>query len=267
VSALSATPLVSCLMVTRPSPERFERFKLSLADYLRQTHAACELVIVLDPRADAPATAAARAQIGALAREDIRIVAPAAAASLGALRNVSVEAARGAILCVWDDDDRHHPERLAQQARALRAGEHEGLCLQHVAHYFAADRRLHVANWIKTPAGGLPSTLMCRRDASIAYPESGPSADLGEDIAPLEQLKGRSGFGLLTDAPHLYVYVYHGGNSWGEAHHRRLASELGLSQGLLRRREAELRAGLAAFDFGRGAITVEGRAGPAFVIG
>jgi hypothetical protein len=46
-----------------------------------------------------------------------------------------------------------------------------------------------------------------------------------------------------------------------------LADQLGLSQGLLRRREAALRDGLSVFDFGPGPVTVEGRNGPAFTLG
>ena len=71
---------------------------------------------------------------------------------------------------------------------------------------------------------------------------------------------------MLEGAPHLYIYVSHAENSWDQGHHRMLADRLGLSQGLLRRREAALRDGLSVFDFGPGPVTVEGRNGPAFTL-
>jgi len=260
------TPLVSCLMVTRPAPDRLARAELSVGDYLRQTFPARELVVVLDPRADRAAVQVLKARLASLARPDIRLVEPPDVSSLGMLRNASLTAARGDLLCIWDDDDRHHPERIARQAAALAESGAAGLCLQHIAHYFAQERRLYVTNWIKTDATGLPSSLLVRRDSGITYPETGPDADLGEDMVPLRQLQAAGGLALLADAPHLYVYVFHGGNSWGAAHHRRLATELGLSEGLLRRREAALRAGLAAFDFGPEPIRIQGHAGAAFAL-
>ena len=51
-----------------------------------------------------------------------------------------------------------------------------------------------------------------------------------------------------------------------EERHRTLAREIGLSAGLLRRREAELRAGLAPIDFGPGPVTVAGYNGVAFTL-
>ena len=49
-------------------------------------------------------------------------------------------------------------------------------------------------------------------------------------------------------------------------HHRMLARELAISKALLRRREAQLRAGLAPFDFGPGAVPVQGYNGLAFTL-
>jgi hypothetical protein len=66
--------------------------------------------------------------------------------------------------------------------------------------------------------------------------------------------------------PHLYVYVSHGENSYGNDHHEMLAARLGISRALLLRREAQLREGLRPFDFGPGDVTVQGYNGPAFTL-
>jgi hypothetical protein len=66
--------------------------------------------------------------------------------------------------------------------------------------------------------------------------------------------------------PHLFLYVSHGSNSWDAGHHRMLASELAISRGLLKRRENEIREGLAPFDFGEGPVAIQGNNGLAFTI-
>jgi hypothetical protein len=70
----------------------------------------------------------------------------------------------------------------------------------------------------------------------------------------------------LPDRAHLYIYVDHGANASPAAHHAMLRRELAISSGLLRRREAALRAGLAPFDLGDPPLAVEGRDGPAFML-
>jgi glycosyltransferase involved in cell wall biosynthesis len=252
-------------MVTLPIPARFAAFRGSLADYGRQTWPNRELVVVLD-RGPAEARAAIRAAVAASGRGDIRIVEPDGELTLGALRNVSMGAARGDIICLWDDDDLHHPERLALQLAALRDCGRPASGLREVMQYFPASRRLYLTNWGGTPLAVKPASLICRKSALIPYPETGPEARVGEDIVVLLELQRRAGIHGLPGLPHLYVYVSHGLNTCGEDHHQMIADRLAVSQGLLRRREAEVREGLAPFEFGVGDVRVEGRNGPVFTI-
>jgi glycosyltransferase involved in cell wall biosynthesis len=254
-------PLVSCLMVTLPVPERLPLLRASLADYCRQTYRRRELVIVMDPAG--PAGDAVTREIAALGRDDVRIELADGAPPLGALRNFSRQAAKGEVHCQWDDDDRHHPERIARQLAALTAAGAAGLCLEQVMHYTPADRTLTCLNWRGVDLGAFPGALMCRADAPIRYPDD---AQRDEDREVVQQLQRANAFATLADAPHLYVYVSHGANTWGAAHHRMLRERLSISTGLLKRREAALRDGLAAFDFGPERVTVAGPNGPAFEI-
>jgi hypothetical protein len=66
--------------------------------------------------------------------------------------------------------------------------------------------------------------------------------------------------------PHLYIYTSHGGNSWPQEHHRMLAETLSISQALLRRREAEIREGMAPHGLKSGTISVMGNNGPGFIL-
>lgn len=54
--------------------------------------------------------------------------------------------------------------------------------------------------------------------------------------------------------------------SWHDGHHAMLAEQLGLSQGLLRRRESWIRENLASMDLGKGPISVRGPNGVAFTL-
>lgn len=258
--------LVSCLMVTLPSAGRLAFVKRSIAAYCAQTHAPRELVMVLD-QGPAEARAAIAGHVASLGRDDIRIVAAPGPMTLGALRNLSRESARGVVHCQWDDDDLHHPERVERQLAALDEGGAEAVCLQEVMLYFAATRELYWTNWRAAEPTVMPATLMCRAAAPVRYPETGETARRGEDTAVCLQLLARGGLRPITDAPQLLVYVNHGANTWNDDFHRMLAERLGLSQGLLRRREARIREMLAGVDFGPGAVTVRGPNGAAFSLG
>jgi glycosyltransferase involved in cell wall biosynthesis len=262
---MSDTPLVSCLTVTQCTWLRFAFLKNAIGDYCRQTHAARELVIVLDS-GPAETRQAILDHVAGLGRDDIRIVEGRPGAALGALRNQSAAAARGAVLCQWDDDDRHHPERIAGQLKALIDSQNEAVCLQELMQYFPATRSLYCTNWRATEHGSMPGTLMFRASARVPYPETGDTARLAEDSAVHRAYSQRKAMGALAGAPHLYVYVSHGANSWHQGHHRMLADELGISAGLLRRREAAIREGLSVFDFGPEPVSVVGPSGLAFIL-
>jgi glycosyltransferase involved in cell wall biosynthesis len=263
---MSDQPLVSCLMLTLASPARLPFLRRSIADYCVQTHGNRELVIVTDPGPTEAKTALAH-HVATLGREDIRIIEPSGVLSVGALRNFSQASARGEVFCQWDDDDMHHPERIERQLAALAGSGAEAVYLQEVMHFFPAERALYCDNWRASEYTVMPGTLMCRADAAIGYPQSGPNARLGEDSEVCGEFLRRGGLHPLAGAPHLFVYVTHGANNWDDSHHRMLADRLGVSPGLLRRREPALREGLRAFDFGADEVTVRGPSGLAFSLG
>lgn len=263
---MTAAPLISCLMVTLPVPERFKLLKRSVADYIAQTHARRELVIVANGGTP-EALAAIKAHVAGLGRGDIRIVEPPGNLTLGALRNISKASARGEVICQWDDDDLFHPERLERQLDALVRSGAEAVCLQQVMQFFTVERLLYCLNFHIGGETVFAGSLMCWTATPVVYPESGESARLGEDTEVAWQLLQRGVLHVLADMPHLYVYVCHGANSWSDWHHRGVARYRGLTPGLLRRRAAKLREDLSVFDFGPGAVTVQGSNGPAFMLG
>jgi hypothetical protein len=68
----------------------------------------------------------------------------------------------------------------------------------------------------------------------------------------------------LADSAHLYLYQYHGRNTFSQAHHHHIAS-FGVTREVLERNEARIRETLLGALIPRPAV-VAGRDGPAFVV-
>jgi glycosyltransferase involved in cell wall biosynthesis len=258
-------PSVSCLMVMLPVPERLPFAKKSIDDFCRQTLAKKNLVVVLSGGTES-VHGAMRDHVDSLGRDDIRVFTQPPEMNLGQLRNFTLGVATGDVLCQWDDDDLYHPERLERQLAVLREGNFEAVYLQEVMQYFPAANILYWTNWRATEAAGHPGTLMVWREAAVKYPTQGGMARLGEDSEAARALIARGRVGYLPAMPHLYIYVSHGTNSWNDGHHRMLADKLAISQALLRRRETQIREGMAPHGFDSGAISFMGHNGPAFTL-
>jgi glycosyltransferase involved in cell wall biosynthesis len=258
-----AQPMVSCLMVTRPSAQRLPLCQRSIACYLRQSHPARELVIALD---DAPAQdeRALQAHVASLDRPDVRVVRCPGQPTLGRLRNFAMEQARGDLVCVWDDDDIHHPRRLELQLRALLESGGIATFLTEVLHLFAASRELYWTNYRNTVQKCLPGTGLVWRTVAARYPEAGPTSQRGEDTAFCQRLLAEGPVHFVDDAPQLYVYVNHHQNTSGDDHHLMLARSLGVSRGRVLRREAQVREALEQPGFALDEVAVKGNNGLAF---
>jgi hypothetical protein len=255
---------VSCLMVTKGDAARMPMIAQAIADFAAQTHANRELVVVTDRGGDGR-LAALKALIARTGGDDIRLVATEDTLTLGALRNLSMKAARGQFVCQWDDDDRYHPRRIEMQVAALEEAGSDAVLLADVLLFDAAASELRWINWAAAPGGAHPGTLLCRRSAAPAYPEAGSAALLGEDLAALLDMERRASVLRLAELPCLYVYVVHGANSWPSAHHTMLSDTLSISSGLLRRREQALREGLGPLAMPAGTRVI-GRNGFAFLL-
>jgi glycosyltransferase involved in cell wall biosynthesis len=252
-------------MITLAQPVRLPYAKRSIDDFCRQTHADKSLLLILSG-GEEPVQQALRDYVASLGRDDIRVITLPPELNLGELRNHSLEAATGDVLCQWDDDDLNHPRRVELQLARLIEGDFEAVYFQEVMQYFPTAKVLYWTNWRATEATGHPGTLMVRRDVPIHYPTQGNLARLGEDLQVARDLIARGRVGYLAGMPHLFTYVSHGANSWHDGHHRMLADELSISHGLLRRREAQIREGMAPYGLDAGTVSVLGNNGPAFTL-
>jgi glycosyltransferase involved in cell wall biosynthesis len=125
---------------------------------------------------------------------------------LGDLRGISVARARGEFVVQWDDDDFFHPDRLAAQLAEIRRTGRRACVLRRWIIY--KDGRAVVSS-----ARHWEGSLMCRKADMPAY----PSLHRGEDTPVIEQLEAANKL-VALDRPDLYVYAFHGGNTWHSLH-------------------------------------------------
>jgi glycosyltransferase involved in cell wall biosynthesis len=234
--------LISALVVTRDGA--LPRLANALGDLARQTHAERELVVVHDGDATFHAAVELLAHRAGL---DATIERAEAGQPLGALRNRTVALSRGELVAQWDDDDRHHPERLARQAAALAGREASFAFLTDQLHHFPAQGALYWEDWSSEayPLDFVQGTLVGRRACMPRYPE----ARRGEDTALCRAIVASGErIARVRDAGWSYVYTFHGGNAFPAAHHHAIAAAKHLSPARMLARERVLRERLADYD-------------------
>lgn len=203
------TPLISCLCLSRKRPHLLSR---AIECFLAQSYPNKELVI-LHPRGD-HATADCVRAFGSKQLQPFAIDVPGA--SLGELRNLSMERAAGELLCVWDDDDWHSPDRLAVQHQALRTSKKCAAILARIIIYDVVTARAHLGYerlWEN-------SAMFVRERIET----------LGIRYAPLNRFEDYEFVNQLIKhnlvypvyEPTAYIYVSSGGNTSGDTHLRTL---------------------------------------------
>lgn len=235
--------MISSLTVTRE--ERFPSLQRAVADFARQTWRERELVIVHD------GGTAFHAQLRELALAHpgtaIRVHRESATRTLGELRNVSVDAARGEIVCQWDDDDRYHPRRLELQFAAMRIENSDFCFLTDQLHLFAANRTMYWDDWNLEayPLNLVQGSLLGSKAAMGRYP---PLAR-GEDTPMiLDLLRRNRRITRLREHGYLCVYVFDGQNAWDYDHHAAISAWKRFHGPRLLALEPTLRAELAEYD-------------------
>jgi len=132
--------------------------------------------------------------------------------SLGAKRNMAIAKSGGKYFCVWDDDDWHHPERLMVQFNALLNSKAKSSVLSRIFLYDQVTGKSYLSGKRQAWEG----TLLCEKaviSSSLMY------ADLekAEDSALLAALL-KHNLEAAIDTPELYIYIYHGHNTWHRQH-------------------------------------------------
>ena len=215
-------PKISCLTATL---NRLALLKQSIRCYCDQTYPNRELVIITE--GNERYQQAITDYVRQLDRNDIRTIFLKGDYTLGQIRNISMEAANGDIICQWDDDDYNHPDRLLVQTRHMMKEKAQVCFLTDHLQYFRPERAVF---WIDWTAGGfpenrwqlVPGTLMMYRDSRFRYPETGQDSSQGEDTVFLSMLCDALRVARLQGMGALYLYTYHGRNTFSQEHHQGL---------------------------------------------
>ena len=258
-------PAISCLMVTR---DRLALAKRAIRCFGDQTHPERELIIVSEGERDY--RTALERYIDQRAIERARVVRAEPGLTLGHLRNMTLDEATGPIACQWDDDDCSHPNRLAEQWEAMeREGADACFLIDHL-QYLEQERLIFWIDW--TMSGALtdewqlfPGTVMMRRDERFRYPEAGPYSTRGEDSVMVDQLWHNVPVARVGGMGHLYLYQYHGRNTFSREHHLHITSCAGANERIEAMGE-KIREAVHYYPVPK-PIPVLGASGPAFVVG
>ena len=170
VSCIDEQPLISCLMVTA---NRADIARVAIECFSEQTWPNKELVIIDDGVEDY-SDLIASFDCADLVRY-IKLQPANPRLSLGELRNLSIEQARGEWCVQWDDDEWYHPERLAIQLNAAALADVGASALKwtlmHVKENSDESLTFRGDSGIATPG-----TLMFRK-GDVRYPHLARNED------------------------------------------------------------------------------------------
>jgi len=177
----------------------------AISCFLDQSYPARELVVVYEDD-----DAATRKYLLDFDEPSVRpiMVASSPKLTLGALRNISIQSSRGFFVAQWDDDDWYAPTRLAEQIKAIRTDDRRGCILARWLIYDEITDTVHLSN-----RRAWEGSLLIERSAVPPYPE----LSKGEDTSVIKKLVSDKAL-VSLDSPYLYVYTYHGKNTWDRDH-------------------------------------------------
>lgn len=209
-------PLVSCLMVTRGTNTNL--IENSLYSYSIQTYKNRELIIVTDCNTED----LIKLQILLNKYDDgsFKLVVTDGGIIIGTLRNISIESSSGEYCIQWDDDDFYHQDRIMTQYLRISSSDYDYCMLKDFMMYFYNTHILSKHTWFDDEIHGMPPSIMFKRNIEYRYP---PTSH-GEDIVITQPQYDFLKKCYVVNQPHLYVYVYHGNNSYRYDHYCSLSN-------------------------------------------
>jgi glycosyltransferase involved in cell wall biosynthesis len=191
--------LVSCICVSYNRPKHLRR---AISHFVAQTYPEKELIIV-----SAGHNPEYEEMVAECEGNAVKYYCLDATLTLGELRNQAIEKAAGDYICVWDDDDWYHVDRISAQMRDIRRVRKSGAILPYCllydvmggVAYMSSPRLLHTAS------------IICKKDVfaqGVLY----ASLNRGEDMLMFAKLV-RSNKLFPVVNPLLYIYVFHQKNT------------------------------------------------------
>jgi glycosyltransferase involved in cell wall biosynthesis len=198
-------PLISCLCVTRNTIPLLTR---AVNCFKAQTYKNKELILVYEDNA----THIKQFAEG-LNDERIKVIEIPAIPKrpLGELRNISISASNGDYFCQWDADDWYHNQRLEIQMKYISL-LHKPVCM--LTYWIIYDATTGRSFWSYKRIW--EGSILCKKTLLIDT-VSYPCMEKKEDYYFVAELVKRKLI-FPVDNPNLYIYVYHGDNTWNYEH-------------------------------------------------
>ena len=199
------SPLISCLCVTREKPQLLLG---AINCFFSQTYENKELIIVYE-NDDLKTTNL----LNKIIQKNVKKVEVKRSSkiNLGELRNIAVNNSNGEYVCQWDDDDWYHVGRLEFQFEVIRESGLAGSILTQWTVFDKTTNKAYVSNkrlW--------EGSILCKK--SIMQELAYQNQKMGEDTAVIDYLSSKKYLFPINDTPNLYIYVYHGMNTWDYNH-------------------------------------------------
>jgi glycosyltransferase involved in cell wall biosynthesis len=198
-------PRVSAICIT---DHRVDFLRRSIWCFFQQKYSNKELIVVV-PQHDEETLQ----YLESLGSPEITIIPIDASdpITLGEKRNLAVQMSTGFYFCTWDDDDWYHANRIAHQvAHAQQTGKRSS-AISNVLVYDTQEQQAYLSfhrPW--------EQTLLCERSivtGGIGY----GNLNKGEDSVLVAALRENGWIDSFFE-PFLYIYCYHGGNTWHREH-------------------------------------------------
>jgi glycosyltransferase involved in cell wall biosynthesis len=200
-------PLISCLCVTKNRPVLLNP---AIQCFMAQSYQHKELIIVFEN------TDEATIQVMNNYSENSQIKSVAIQTNnnqikLGELRNIAIKNASGEYCCQWDDDDWYHSKRLAIQFNQMQQSGMDACILEQWLIFDGETKQAylsHKRHW--------EGSLLCKKEIMLLRQYA--NIEKGEDTALVTWLKVNRKITLVVNQPHLFIYNYHGSNTWSYNH-------------------------------------------------
>lgn len=200
------SPLISCICITNNRPLLLQR---AIACFERQDYANKELVISY-PKSDVM-TKNVINQISEMSDIKILRIERNDNENLGTARNSAIQQANGEYICIWDDDDWYNINRISHQYNAISKGPFKASVLTHILMFDFETKESFLSGYRHWEG-----TLLCEKSVMSKYLYL--DKEKGEDTSVLHELSSNNLLFHIKDASQLYIYIYHGKNTWGENH-------------------------------------------------
>lgn len=208
-------PLISCICVTN---NRISFLKRAITCFAAQNYPNKELLISF-PEGDHQTSSFLD---DVLAYNDLSIfkIAREDKESVGNARNLAINKCHGDYICVWDDDDWYHASRLSYQFNSMQTTRvgYSASVLTRLLLFDQTTKKAYLSFshcW--------ENTLLCRKE--IIFQNQYAHTNRGEDSHIIKFLDGKKFLHHIEDAPFLYIYIYHGENTWNYKHYQYLINK------------------------------------------